>query len=1542
MKVFRGRRDELQQRESQHDRQVQGQPFHPSKSHRHLQKVDLIFSGLEPDAAEADSTADTPPLQTSPLPFQQSQSVCPGVDNVYGYSTLTALRDDLRVYFEIIHGKPPLPSQQTATTAGTAIPPPLFTTVSANEGNDDAIEGTDDPTGMGTTDTGGTDDPSVTDEFAGGTDDATTAATGSSLAAIISTTAASGTVTDIAVTTAAALPAVSTEGTVASTAAKNGVRKRIRQHLHENDRRMQIAAAQNEIMEAFDNALGNVENITLDNVVGTLLEGMTGHNATSILDNFTGDHATQTLEDGGDNITLTAMDGNINSENATQTMDDGNITQTIVDGDNATQTAMDGNITSPENATQTTDYNNTTQTMEDGNVTQTTEDDNIASENATQTLDDGNGTQTVDGGENATQTVMDGNVTSENATEWDTNFTTTSLSTGTYVYDSTLNATSDTLTESTAASNPNLSVDFEIEPSIPVQFNICPGVFNFESASGNADPIVFEALTWNPVWLRCVDNGGPSNVADNGGGTGSAAVEPSSRKRNLAESSCVFSGGNVHMLFNNYGSSSSTNSTQGKDPTYHPLSITGISFQGASQASVSMYDPRGQIAFEDCQWTSMTGAALVIDGKYVGTYVQGSSAVDTGSSGGGTTDGSRTTEPAEDDLLQQFYQDIATPAPFTANPSPAPNSEPTTDPPNTPFPTTVLRIPASPTVSPQPTTEANILNRPPEGGYTGPPTLTSLEGENITETSSTEESFLLPTTIGSGTTAFVDSSTTWHGSIESTSTTYSTEFGAMTETLSSKIADGGADINGNQTDDSVQADGDGQTDDDGVQYDDGGLNDDGGVNVDDGGQDDVFSYTDDFAPRLLESDSLYFDYSSIDNVETDEARLLKVDNTPKSIIKLLSCSFRENTGPATIILTSQHDKMTTKDTGVFAQNDDIFEARAGDVPMVHSIHLMLEDSTFDSENVKGSVIVNDGGRLQTSDCMFLSNTANSIIQIKSGTLAMSRTEFTENTITGDKGLVEIDGGSTLESNENNCDTTNSSSTIESNGDLDTPVSTRILQDNSTDIGGEMMDNETLSALTSTSDFNATMTSATIDSAADIAAATSTSDVNATESEFNLMDNTTEGVLFSSVAPPDSTTCAGILSDGVCRKFETVCATEDDELLDEALAGCLSDWDDLVTAVRERLEDERDFMICPGTTMDIESSTTKAPVVIDSDYITITCGANGSFSDECAIVGGVSQFKIIGTSSGVELAGLTFRSSSGSSIIAAGAKDATLHLKNCEWASSTGKSVVLITSESATGAIEDALDLNELMSATDGNAMAVEITDCIFKENTVDIGIISNFGGTLTVYKTLFDLNTAKSGEIVVANRGSCKVEESCFDSSSSSTPGIIFVEFGSAMSANKNNFGINNTSAAGNCDAIFQQNAGKSCLGNPALCNGTCRNFTKTTCSLPMYGKHSGIATSEPIPSPTTPTPVNKDSAPSQALASQPESPQNVVPIIVASLVSAFIVFGLAGIVWHRKIKRTSRGGSRRNRSNPFNRSSGAQDDDLNDAYDGDNMDEVY
>lgn len=202
---------------------------------------------------------------------------------------------------------------------------------------------------------------------------------------------------------------------------------------------------------------------------------------------------------------------------------------------------------------------------------------------------------------------------------------------------------------------------------------------------------------------------------------------------------------------------------------------------------------------------------------------------------------------------------------------------------------------------------------------------------------------------------------------------------------------------------------------------------------------------------------------------------------------------------------------------------------------------------------------------------------------------MSETEFADNVITGDSGLVEYDDDSTLESNEKNCD---------SSGESESAVSSRLLQNQ---------------------------------------------------------------------APP---TCNGIYSDGLCRQFDETCSAdlEDNELIssEQIIEGCVSTWDELVTVVRERIDDEKDFIICPRSTLEIDSSTSQAPVVIDTDYITIKCGESGLLSDECAIVGGLTQFHVTGSATGIELAGLKMLSSRGSSIVAAGKKDATLRLKDCEW------------------------------------------------------------------------------------------------------------------------------------------------------------------------------------------------------------------------------------------------------------------------------------
>jgi hypothetical protein len=278
---------------------------------------------------------------------------------------------------------------------------------------------------------------------------------------------------------------------------------------------------------------------------------------------------------------------------------------------------------------------------------------------------------------------------------------------------------------------------------------------------------------------------------------------------------------------------------------------------------------------------------------------------------------------------------------------------------------------------------------------------------------------------------------------------------------------------------------------------------------------------------------------------------------------------------------------------------------------------------------------------------------------------MEHTEFTRNTITG-KALVEMDDESDVESNENNCDSSGGSTAALSEDAADTPVSSRLLQE-----------------LTNTSDFNATGEQAIPGAVVDLnatneeeAAANATNEEAVVPADFNATSGeampgliATSGEAAPAFAAPEfapSMGCAGIYSDGICRQFSGSCdATKSDTA--ETVEGCVSTWDELVTVVGERLDDERDFIVCPQSTLDIDSSTSQAPVVIDSDYITIKCGKYGVLSDECSIVGGLTQFQIVGSAPGIELAGLRMVASRASSIVAAGTKDSTLILKNCEWA-----------------------------------------------------------------------------------------------------------------------------------------------------------------------------------------------------------------------------------------------------------------------------------
>jgi hypothetical protein len=550
-------------------------------------------------------------------------------------------------------------------------------------------------------------------------------------------------------------------------------------------------------------------------------------------------------------------------------------------GMNATDAAVDVNVTDI-----TTDGNSTgfDETFADGNET---------------TIADGNETNIADGNET---TTADGNETT--TADMDVNITTTTLSTAAFGEDS--NGTSveaePTVLTQTTTPGPELSIDFEIEPSVPVQFNICPGTYSFDTLI-DQDPIVIEALTHNPLWIRC------AATADNEDG------------------GCVLSGGQHHLSFNNHGSSN--NSTL--DQMIHILTVSGISFQKAAFSAVSMHDPRGEVVFDDCEFSENQGAAMVINGKYSGThtayydYEVDDDTVDVGTNGGGNP---MVNDANEDDLLQQFYEDVTTPAPITARPSGA-------EAPSTQYPTTALRMPPVPTMSPAPSVAANLLNPIPErGGYTGPPT----EEPTESDPTAADAPFLLATTTGTGTTASVDPSTTWAGDLYSTTTTHSTSFG----------------VAGNITDDDsddFMAGGDGDA---GTGPTVGGTTAPAGTSAASGATSiaGVVSTTGATAADSLLTTAVAATTPAVrKRVRTSDHRFLEVDNTPKSIVKIQSCSFHDNSGTATILMTSHYGDMKSTGAGVLGQTDDVFSAatgvRSSDVPMAHSIHLVLENTSFD-------------------------------------------------------------------------------------------------------------------------------------------------------------------------------------------------------------------------------------------------------------------------------------------------------------------------------------------------------------------------------------------------------------------------------------------------------------------------------------------------------------------------------------------------------------------------------------------------------------------
>jgi hypothetical protein len=542
-----------------------------------------------------------------------------------------------------------------------------------------------------------------------------------------------------------------------------------------------------------------------------------------------------------------------------------------------------------------------------------------------------------------------------------------------------------------------------------------------------------------------------------------------------------------------------------------------------------------------------------------------------------------------------------------------------------------------------------------------------------------------------------------------------------------------------------------------------------------------------------------------------------------------------------------------------------------------AISLQIEDSTFTDEKVQTSVVVTSGANVHSTGNVFEKNTASSMFQTELGAISITDTQFADNIVTGGEGVVVIDSDSKV--GDNNCVGEADSAQGEDQNTTVLPLDSRqggpcngtfVMGGTCLPFGG-VCDPEAVAAM----EEHMGGSYETEESAG-----------NATGiSEAGGVDNETE-------------------SDGIVdsnNALETNGAAETNVVGPASVEDCHDDWDTLKNAVENKIIDgvavvtqigSLHFKICPESTLYANSG----PIVIDYDDVTVQCGGSGLKSDNCQVVGGFVQFHIIGSAKNVKLTGLRMTSSTGSSVVAAGAAAATLQISDCEWMSNKGASAVLIRHNAIVDNSTGTLDIMSMLDNS-GPAMTVGMSGVGFMQNVLTHGTVVNVGGSLMIDKGRFNGNEIKLGDVVVSNNGALSISNSCFDNSASMAPGTIFIDDTSFLKENGNNFGWDNTDGGFDggvaCTDIFIEAAGSDC-STGSSCNGTCTAFTSKTCPLDVTSvannTSGGADATKNVTAPYVRSPSGSDAT-------------NLVPIVVAVVVVAFIVFGLAFIIFKRRRK---------------------------------------
>ena len=302
--------------------------------------------------------------------------------------------------------------------------------------------------------------------------------------------------------------------------------------------------------------------------------------------------------------------------------------------------------------------------------------------------------------------------------------------------------------------------------------------------------------------------------------------------------------------------------------------------------------------------------------------------------------------------------------------------------------------------------------------------------------------------------------------------------------------------------------------------------------------------------------------------------------------------------------------------------------------------------------------------------------------------------------------------------------------------------------------------------------------------------------------------------------------------------------------------CFATWEDLqVGLVTAGLFNDPVVTLCPDSVFEVPPSS---PIAITVSRTTIKCGITGSRTNKCILLGGqegAQHFVIRDSVADVTFAGLTMvgaksersdLSQVSASIIAEGTSSSSATFIDCEWAGNTGSAVVLITAPEVgedDGTRETERRARGLAVSEDiglptfrGRSMTVSFRYCLFSDNDVTFGVVTNLAGKANFFDTQFLGNKAIGTTILNFFDAFVSLQNSCFVDSERNVPqGTVFIEDGSSLGSNSDNYGVGDivgqTAIApegGNtCSDIFMEGV---CVDSSAPCNGFCDEFTATSC----------------------------------------------------------------------------------------------------------------